>query len=137
VEASSVLELVPIKSRSLEMNMTLGNLYVSCGRNGAAIEAFLESLAQNPYALEAVEMLASLGADKNIVLDAIQRGFAAKGSPGGDDALVPVVDLVSAHFAKHRHQTALALQQFMTLERQYPNNVYLLLRIATLQVSIN
>jgi tetratricopeptide (TPR) repeat protein len=132
VEASAVLEMVPHNARSLEMNMTLGNLYVASGRNGTAMDAFLESLMQNPYALEAVEWLASLGADKSQVLEAISRGLAARASQ--DTALLPLVDLANAHFAKHRHQTASALQQFAALERKFPNNIYLLLRMATLQV---
>lgn len=138
VEASSVLEMVPSKARSSEMNMTLGNLYLASGRNSAATEAFLESLTENPYALEAVEWLATLGVPKDKVLEAIQRGFMAKGTVAEDatNSLLPIVDLVSALFAKHRHQTANALQQFMALERKYPANVYLLLRIATLQVSV-
>ena len=114
--------------------MTLGNLYVASGSYGTAIDAFLESLMQNPYALEAVEWLASLGADKSQMLEAITRGFAAKGA-SQDTALLPLVDIANAHFAKHRHQTSSALQQFVALERKFPNNVYLLLRIATLQVS--
>ena len=133
VEASSVLEMVPNKFRTLEMNMTLGNLYVASGRDMSAIEAFLESLTQNPYALEAVEWLATLNADKNQVLEAIQKGFAAK-ETNNEEALLPVNELVAAHFAKIRHLTAVALQQFSALEKMYPNNVYLLLRIATLQV---
>lgn len=133
VEASAVLEMVPSKARTLEMNMTLGNLYIASGRNGAATEAFMESLMQNPYALEAVEWLATLGADKMQVVEAIKKGLAVRGA-GEEETLLPLGDIVSAHFAKHRHQTALALQQFMELEREYPNNVYLLLKIANLQV---
>ena len=134
VEASSVLETVPSKERTLEMNMTLGNLYVASGRRNAAVNAFLESLMQNPYALEAVECLASLNADKAHVLEAIKRGFSAQGVTDGED-LLPVIDLVSAQFAKHRHQTGPALQQFMTLEQQYPNNTYIMVKIAELRVS--
>lgn len=133
VEASAVLELVPQNARSLEMNMTLGNLYVASGRNVTAEKAFLESLMQNPYALEAMEWLASLGTDKSRVLEAISRGLAAKGA-SQDTALLPLVDLANAHFAKHRHQTSSALHQFVELDRKFPNNIYLLLRIATLQV---
>ena len=135
VEASSVLEAVPGKARTLEMNMTLGNLYVASGRRNSAISAFMESLMQNPYALEAVEWLATLNADKAHVLEAIRRGFSARGV-ADDEALVPVGDLVSAQFAKHRHQTGPALQQFMALERKYINNPYLMVKIAELQVSV-
>lgn len=133
VEASSVLETVPGKSRTLEMNMTLGNLYVASGRRNSAINAFLESLMQNPYALEAVEWLATLNADKSHVLEAIKRGFSARGV-ADNETLLPVVDLVSAQFAKHRHQTGSALQQFKVLEQQYPNNPYIMVKIAELQV---
>jgi hypothetical protein len=126
--------MIPQKHRTLEMNMTLGNLYVASGRSAAAIEAFLESLQQNPYTIEAVEWVATLGADKAKVLEAVKKGFSERGTTD-DEALMPVVDMVSAHLAKSRHQTTLALQQFMALEKEFPNNVYMLLRIATLQVS--
>lgn len=135
VEASSVLETVPRKLRTLEMNMTLGNLYVASGRNSTAVTAFLESLQQNPYAFEAYEWLSTLNADKTQVLEAVHKGFAARGMTVEEEALLPVNDMVAAHFSKSRHQTTLALQQFIALEREFPNNVYLLLRIATLQVS--
>jgi len=133
VEASAVLEMVPQNARTLAMNMTLGNLYVASGRSNAAQESFLDSLNQNPYALEAIEWLATLGADKNLVLASIKKGFVGVTE---EDVMVPVLDFAAAHFAKSRHQNASALQQFVALERLYPNNVYLLLNIGTIQVRI-
>lgn len=132
VEASSVLEVVPKEFRSLTMHMTLGQLYLASGRNSAAIESFLSSLIENPYTLEAMEWLAVLGTDKSQVLEALKTGFAANGI---DSSLLPVKELIAAHFSNHRHQTAVALQQFLKLEQNFPNNVYLLLKIAMLQVS--
>ena len=134
VEASSVLEVVPRDQRNLTIHMTLGHLYLASGRNSSACECFLESLIQNPLTLEAVEWLAILGTDKNQVLDAVKAGYSQNGP---SQPLIPVKDLISAHFAKHRHQTEAALRQFAGLEQQFPNNVYLLLKIATLQVRVN
>ena len=64
VEASSVLESVRRSSphRNLAMSMTLGDLYAASGRNREARLSYLDALRRNPYALEAVEMLAALGA---------------------------------------------------------------------------
>lgn len=131
VEASSVLEMVPREERTLTIHMTLGNLYLASGRTSSARDSFLESLVQNPYALEAVEWLAILGVESSQVSDAVNRGFSQNCY---DESMAPVKELISAHFAKHRHQTASALQQFTKLEKQFPNNVYLLLKIATLMV---
>ena len=132
VEASSVLEIVPRESRTLTIHMTLGHLYLASGRNSSASECFLESLLHNPYTLEAMEWLAVLGTDKNLVLEAVKSGFARNGYD--QSSLIPVKELINAHYAKTRHQTSSALQMFAKLEQEFPNNVYLLLKIATLQV---
>ena len=131
VEASSVLETVPREFRTLTIHMTLGHLYLASGRNSSASECFVESLVQNPYTLEAMEWLAVLGTEKSQVFEAVKTGFAQNGN---DQSLVPVKELINAHFAKHRHQSASSLQMFCKLEQEFPNNVYLLLKIATLQV---
>ena len=132
VEAASVLEVVPRDQRTLTIHMTLGHLYLASGRNTSACDCFLESLIHNPYTLEAVEWLAVLQTEKQQVLDAVRVGFTRNGYE--QSSMIPVKELISAQFAKHRHQTDPALQQFTKLEQQFPNNVYLLLKIATLQV---
>jgi tetratricopeptide (TPR) repeat protein len=120
VEASSVLEMVVPSERTLTMNMTLANLYLASGRNHSAMECFFSALQQNPCTLEAVEWLAMLGAPMDQVLSVIV-------SP-------EIQALVKAIFAKHRNQLSSALSQFTALEQNFPNNVYLLLKIATLLV---
>ena len=75
-----------------------------------------------------MEWLAVLGADKSQVLEAVKSGFAATGH---DSSMLPVKDLIAAHFSNHRHQSTSALQQFTKLEQDFPNNIYLLLKIAT------
>jgi len=144
VEASSVLERIPRSDRNLTMHMLLGSLYLASGRNSSACECFLESLLLNPFAVEAIEWLAVLGAERQLVLDAISTGLTRKNNELGgrrdkdssSSLMISAVnELVDAHFSKHRHQTALALQLFTKLERDFPNNVYLLLKVATLQVS--
>ena len=53
------------------------------------------------------------------------------------EALLPLREMVSAHFLSRRGQTSAALEQFRRIDGLYPDNPYLLLRIATLQVSYN
>jgi tetratricopeptide (TPR) repeat protein len=138
VEASGVLEIVPAKMRTLGMCMTLGHLYVATGRHSDASRMFLDALSLNPYALEAVEWLAILGADRNVVLEVAEKALVTKsGSDVDTSSVLPVVDIVSAHFLMHRHQSKLALDHFVKLEKQFPNNVYLLLKIATLQLHMS
>ena len=138
VEASSVMEMIPAENRTLGMCMTLGHLYVACGRHTDATRMFLDSLSLNPYAMEAVEWLAILGADKNVVLDVVEKALVAKsGAEMDTSSVLPVVDIVSAHFLMHRHQSKLALDHFVKLEKEFPNNVFLLLKIATLQLHMS
>eukprot|EP00934_Nitzschia_sp_Nitz4_P002191 Nitzschia sp. Nitz4//scaffold20_size174350//148734//150563//NITZ4_002127-RA/size174350-snap-gene-0.226-mRNA-1//1//CDS//3329541884//2191//frame0 len=137
VEASAVLELIPREERNVAMHMTLGNLFLASGRNSSACECFLASLSLNPYTLEAIEWLAVIGTKEQTVLEAISRGLQKK-HPGvsNEESLIPLNELVAASFSKHRHETSSALQQFVELEQGFPNNVYLLLKIATLQHNI-
>lgn len=135
VEASSVMEQIPPQMRTLGMCMTLGHLYLASGRNSDATRMFLDSLSLNPYALEAVEWLAILAADRNVVLEAAEKALVLKsGNEMDTSSSLPVVDIVSAHFLMHRHQSKLALDHFVKLEQEFPNNVFLLLKIATLQL---
>jgi anaphase-promoting complex subunit 7 len=135
VEASSVLEEISPQMKTLGMCMTLGHLYVASGRNTDAIRMFLDSLSLNPYALEAVEWLAILGADRNVVVGVVEKAMVAKsGTELDTSSSLPVVDIVSAHFLMHRHQSKLALDHFVQLEQEFPNNVFLLLKIALLQL---
>eukprot|EP00521_Asterionellopsis_glacialis_P013243 CAMPEP_0195301164 /NCGR_PEP_ID=MMETSP0707-20130614/28790_1 /TAXON_ID=33640 /ORGANISM="Asterionellopsis glacialis, Strain CCMP134" /LENGTH=581 /DNA_ID=CAMNT_0040364031 /DNA_START=68 /DNA_END=1813 /DNA_ORIENTATION=+ len=136
IEASSVLEMVPKHIRSLGICMTLGNLHVASGRNSDAIMAFLDALRLNPYTLEAIEWLSLLGADRSQVLEVIEESLERKRSDSElqERPIAPILDIVSAHFLMHGHQTSQALAQFKKLERDFPNNVYLLLKIALLQL---
>lgn len=138
VEAASVLEMIPAPMRTLGMCMTLGHLYVATARHMEATRMFLDSLSLNPYALEAVEWLAILQADRNAVLEVVEKALIAKSGDEMDTgSSLPIVDIVSAHFLMHRHQSKLALDLFVKLEREFPNNVFLLLKIATLQLHLS
>ena len=44
-------------------------------------------------------------------------------------------DIVSAHFLLHRNQLSSALSQYQKLGKMFPNNIFLLLRIVTLQLN--
>jgi anaphase-promoting complex subunit 7 len=141
VEASSVLELIPHHERNLTINMTLGQLYIASGRTSSACECFIQSILENPMVLEAIEWLAALGiTDKSIVLDAVEKGCKRiSGQQKGNDlsTIVPVKEFVTAQFANTRHQIVSALQLFTALENMFPNNIYLMLKIANLQNQMN
>ena len=141
VEASSVLELIPHHERNLTINMTLGQLYIASGRTTSACECFIQSILENPMVLEAIEWLAALGiTDKSIVLDAVEKGCKRiSGQQKGNDlsTIVPVKEFVTAQFANTRHQIVSALQLFTALENMFPNNIYLMLKIANLQNQMN
>jgi anaphase-promoting complex subunit 7 len=147
VEASSVLELIPHHERNLTIHMTLGQLYIASGRTSSACECFVRSLMENPMTLEAIEWLAVLGTtEKAVVLDAVEKGCkkisGQQQKQGGSNindlsAIIPVKEFVTAQFAKTRHQTVSALQLFTALEKLFPNNVYMMLKIANLQNQMN
>mmetsp|Transcript_25009 Transcript_25009/g.58680 ORF Transcript_25009/g.58680 Transcript_25009/m.58680 type:complete len:552 (+) Transcript_25009:170-1825(+) len=143
VEASSILELIPHHERNLTIHMTLGQLYIASGRTSSACECFVRSLMENPLTLEAIEWLAVLGTiEKAIVLDAVEKGFKKTSRNRGGNtkdlsAIIPVKEFVTAQFAQTRHQTVSALQLFTALEKLFPNNVYIMLKIANLQNQMN
>jgi anaphase-promoting complex subunit 7 len=131
MEGAAILERT--SNRSLGMLMTLGHLYIQSGRHNDAVKSFMEAVRINAYALEAIQWLAILGADRNAVMSAVEQGMLHK----NHSTSLPILELVSAHFLQHRNQTASALQAFSKLERDYPNNVYLLLQIAALQLQMS
>jgi len=102
---------------------------------------------ENPMILEAIEWLAVLGTtEKAVVLDAVEKGckkisreHKKEGENNVNDlsGIIPVKEFVIAQFAKSRHQTVSALQLFTALEKLFPNNVYLMLKIANLQIEMN
>ncbi len=136
VEAAGVLEQIPHNCRTLSMNMMLGDLYEANTRHSSATAAYLHALRQNPFALEAAERLAKLGADRNVILDAMNEGARSKGI-GPSAELENVQELVSALVAKHKFQTATALQQLTKLGQIYPDNIYLLLKLANVHLCMS
>lgn len=141
VEASSVLELIPHQERNLTILMTLGQLYIASGRTSSAVICFIQSIIENPMALEAIEWLAALGkTEKSVVLNAVDRGCQriSQHKVGADlSTVIPVKEFVTALFANKRHQVVSALQLFTALENLFPNNIYLMLKIANLQNQMN
>jgi anaphase-promoting complex subunit 7 len=131
MEGAALLERT--SKRSLGMLMTLGHLYVQSGRHHDAIKSFTEAVRMNAYALEAIQWLAILGADRNAVMNAVEQGMLDKSNASS----LPIMELVSAHFLQHRNQTTSAIAAFSNLEREFPNNIYLLLQIASLQLQMS
>lgn len=133
VEAAAVLEQIPLDKRTLATHMMLGNLHVATSRKDMATESFLEALKMNPYVIEAAEQLVELNVDKAKILGAMND------DPTGEDTteLANLKDLISGLAAKQRYQSVTALQTFQKLEELYPNNVYLLTKMATLYLQLN
>ena len=52
-----------------------------------------------------------------------------------DTLLLPLAELVSAHFQAQKNNHSHALSTFMKLNNLYPNNIFLLLKIASLQMN--
>ena len=141
VEASSVLETIAPSERDLTVWMTLAQLYVASGQTKLAADCFLSSLYRNPMTLEAIEWLTTLKhTDKMVVLDTVDKGFKMMEEDGEtvDPTMVATTkEFTSALFAKSQHLTSLAMQNFMALNKKFPNNVYIMLQIAILQHQSN
>jgi tetratricopeptide (TPR) repeat protein len=138
VEASSVLETISPRERDLTVYMTLAQLYVASGQTKLAADCYLNGLYKYPMTMEAIEWLAMLGhTDKIRVLDAIDKGFKKMEQVGNTSTasmIGPIKELASALFAKGHHLSSMALQNFRALDKKFPNNVFILLQIAVLQV---
>lgn len=137
IEAVCLLEHIPVDSRSLQVHMLLGKLYMATSRKQAAVDAFLCALKENPFALEAVHVLATLGADKTPITTALSAGHAERGGQEEINAALLSKEIVLMLTAKHRHQTGLALQLAQKLSTEYPDNVHLLLLQAELSQQSN
>lgn len=134
VEAVYNLEKIPESKRTLPVHMLLGSLYNSTSRKQAAIGAYLQGIKLNPFAMEAIHALATLGVDKTPITEALDEGYAKRSY---EQDLFLSKEIVLLLTAKHRHQNALALQLAQKLLTEYPNNVNLLLIMAELYLSNN
>lgn len=156
IEAVCALEAIPISSRSLAVHMLLGTLYVATSNMPSAEASYLRALEQNPCCLQAVHALAAFGTDKAPIAAALDAGQAHRhhhqrnptpplssdsnsstnhtNTTNNDSNPCSLVskELVLLLTAKHRHQTALALQHAQKLSMEYPNNVQLMLLQAEL-----
>mmetsp|Transcript_17529 Transcript_17529/g.25941 ORF Transcript_17529/g.25941 Transcript_17529/m.25941 type:complete len:545 (-) Transcript_17529:74-1708(-) len=131
MEGAAVLERT--QNRSLGMLMTLGHLYLASDRRSDAVNVFLRAVRMNAYTLEAVQWLAILNADRNMVMDAVEQGMLHK----NQEVSLPVIELTSAYFLQHHNQTSSALSAYLKLEKEYPHNIFILLQIATLQLQMS
>lgn len=170
-EAARILDLsVPATSpfRTYAHSMLAGELYsITHGRTNEAKRSYLDALRRNAYCLEAVEILAVLGAELEVVQQALADGVAlrskkmeqmkkAESSGVGDGveeeddennmdtddkeasasvaALLPIQEVTSALFLSKKNNIVAALEAYRKLDAAYPNNGYILRKIATLQL---
>ena len=126
IEAIMVLEDIAVDSRTLPIHMLLGKLYTATSRKQLAIDAYLSALRLNPYALEAITALASLGTDKAPITSALEFSLTTMSQFDVHFAFL-TKEIVLVLTAKYRHQTTLALQLLQKVSAEYPDNVFLLL----------
>lgn len=122
IEAVCILEQIPKEARTLKIHMLLGNLLMATSRKHQACECYLEALKINPYTIEAIYALAAAGVEKNKASGVLDVGHVHHGD---QENLITKEMLLLLH-SKHRHQTALALQQAETLSAEYPSNLPLM-----------
>ena len=121
-------------SRSLQVHMLLGKLYTATSRKHPAAESYLRALKENPYAMEAVQALASLGAEKckAPIAAALDAGHARREiQEENNNFALFSKEFVFMLTAKYRHQTGLAWQLAQKLSTEYPDNIHLLLAPAS------
>jgi anaphase-promoting complex subunit 7 len=139
IEAIIVLEHIAMDTRTLQIHMLLGKLYVATSRKQLAIDSYTAALRLNPYTLEAVSVLASLGTEKVPITQALETGLSRKVlvHPDGGQFAFLFKEMIMILTARYHHQTTLALQLLRKLSTEYPDNVYLLLIQAELAVQSN
>jgi len=144
-EAISILESSVPKShplRNFAISMELGEFYITSGRNIDAKNSYVDALSRNPYAIEAIEKLVMLNAERAEVMNVINGAIQTKKEENGKENQtishvgIPFVDIVTAYFYSNRstssHQIN-ALNQWKKLHTEYPQNIHVLLQIAILQ----
>ena len=145
-EAASTLESAVPKShflRTFAISMELGSLYLLNGRSIDAKRSYLDALSRNMYAMEAIEKLVFLNAERSDVMKAVNEAIKTKNSDNGkenqhqnEDSEIPIADIITAYFYSNRstnsHQMN-ALAQWKKLHAIYPQNTHVLLQMALLQ----
>jgi len=142
-ETTSILESAVPRShplRTFAISMEIGGMYLASSRKTDAKWSYLDALSRNPYALEAIEKLVFLNAERSEVMKAVNEGLQKRNEKNGKENVVvndvPVADIITAYFYSDRqtntHQMN-ALSQWKKLHVKYPQNIHVLLQMALLQ----
>lgn len=142
-ETTSILESAVPRShplRTFAISMEIGGMYLASGRYSDAKLSYLDALGRNSYALEAIENLVFLNAERSEVMKAVNDGLQKHNEKNGKENIVdndvPIADIITAYFYSDRqtnsHQMN-ALSQWKKLHAKYPLNIHVLLQMALLQ----
>ncbi len=138
---------LPDRLRTFDLSMEFATLCLTINLEKDARHWYLDALRLNPYALEAIEMLAILGTEQGQVQLAVQAGLERTKKiqlqqptkEGGEHTsvllLVPIQDMVMAQFQAASNHNPTALSKYRSLAERIPNNIHLLSKIAVLEVS--
>lgn len=117
------MESVPAKLRTVDVNMTLGKLYRAANLKRLAVAAYKAVVATQPYAMEAIQWLFSLGVE-HAEIEALMEGVAA--APTHAWVKRVVAALASLRVCDH----AQFMVQYNVLAQNYPENVWLKAKLA-------
>jgi hypothetical protein len=137
---------LPQRLRTFELSMEFANVCLIIDLEKEARHWYLDALRLNPYALEAIELLAIIGTEQGQVQLAVQAGLertqksqlhqlTEEGSENTPLQLVPLQDIIMAQFQAASNHNPTALSKYRSLAQRFPNNIHLLSKIAVLEVS--
>lgn len=138
---------LPQRLRTFDLSMEFANVCLIIDLEKDARHWYLDALRLNPYALEAIELLAILGTEQGQVQLAVQAGLertkksqlqqlTQEGSEHPPPIqLVPLQDIIMAQFQAASNHNPTALSKYRSLAQRFPNNIHLLSKIAVLEVS--
>jgi hypothetical protein len=135
--------LLPPRLRTFDLSMEFATLCVTIDLEKDARHWYLDALRLNPYALEAIEMLAILATEQVQVQLAVQTGLEHKkrkqqqqqqDGQNHHPLLLPLQDIIMAQFQAACNHNPTALSKYRSLAERFPNNINLLSKIAVLEV---
>ena len=121
------METIPTKLRTIDINMLLGKLYRAANLKRMAITAYKAVLCLQPYAIEAIQWLLSLGADA-AEIEAIVAGAGPSDATGVVHAWLK--QLMTALICIKNCDHTQFMVQYAVLSERFPQNAWLKAKLA-------
>ncbi|PKA53433.1 Anaphase-promoting complex subunit 7 [Apostasia shenzhenica] len=135
--ALAEMEGIPLKARTLKMNLTLGKLYRISRNNRGAVSCYKDCLRHCPHALEAITALAELGvSSKEILLLFPQAPNRGRSLLDHWDTTRWLHRYIEAHCCIASNDYKGGLEHFSDILQRFPSNVHILLEVAKVEAII-